>query len=101
MDRNDETDAADREDGWKAWLRKNAVFLAAGFIVVAIVVSACVILVVPGEATVVVRLGAGAAVHWVADADHSFHVPARTGRKDPQVRAELLGALAGWLRRHA
>jgi predicted alpha/beta-hydrolase family hydrolase len=50
---------------------------------------------------VVVRLGAGAAVHWVADADHSFHVPARTGRKDPQVRAELLGALAGWLRRHA
>ena len=57
MDRNNETDAADREDGWKAWLRKNAVFLAAGFIVVAIVVSACVILVVPGEATVVVRLG--------------------------------------------
>ncbi len=40
-------------------------------------------------------------VHWVADADHSFHVPARTGRKDPQVRAELLGALAGWLRAHA
>ena len=37
--------------------------------------------------TVVARLGAGAAVHWVADADHSFHVPARTGRKDPQVRA--------------
>lgn len=45
------------EDGPKAWLRKNGVFLAAGFIVVAILLSACVILVVPGEATVVVRLG--------------------------------------------
>ena len=40
-----------------AWLKKNGVFLAAGFIVFAILVSACVILVVPGEATVVVRLG--------------------------------------------
>ena len=51
--------------------------------------------------TVVARLGAGATVHWVADADHSFHVPARSGRKDPQVRGELLGALAGWLRAQA
>ena len=31
-----------------------------------------------------------------ADADHSFHVPARTGRKDAEVRAELLDALAAW-----
>ncbi len=30
------------------------------------------------------------------DADHSFHVPARTGRKDPEVRAEMLDALAAW-----
>jgi predicted alpha/beta-hydrolase family hydrolase len=52
-------------------------------------------------AAVVARLGERATVHWVADADHSFHVPARTGRKDPQVRAELLGALAGWIRAHA
>ena len=50
---------------------------------------------------VVARLGARATVHWVADADHSFHVSARTGRKDPQVRAELLSALAGWIRAHA
>ncbi len=40
-----------------AWLREHIVFLSAGFIVLAIVLSACVILVVPGEATVVVRLG--------------------------------------------
>jgi hypothetical protein len=33
-----------------------------------------------------------------ADADHSFHVPARTGRKDGDVRAELLNALTGWTR---
>jgi uncharacterized protein len=50
---------------------------------------------------VVARLGARATAHWVADADHSFHVPARTGHKDPQVRDELLGALAGWIRAHA
>jgi hypothetical protein len=31
------------------------------------------------------------------DADHSFHVPARTGRKDGQVRAEVLDALAAWV----
>jgi uncharacterized protein len=30
------------------------------------------------------------------DADHSFHVPARTGRKDPEVRAAMLDALAAW-----
>jgi hypothetical protein len=30
-------------------------------------------------------------------ADHSFHVPARSGRKDAEVRAELLDALAGWI----
>ena len=32
-----------------------------------------------------------------ADADHSFHVPARTGRKDAEVRAEMLDALAAWI----
>ncbi len=51
------------ENGWAAfggalgWVREHIVFLSAGFIVFAIVLSACVILVVPGEATVVVRLG--------------------------------------------
>jgi predicted alpha/beta-hydrolase family hydrolase len=30
------------------------------------------------------------------DADHSFHVPARSGRKDADVMAELLDELASW-----
>jgi predicted alpha/beta-hydrolase family hydrolase len=30
------------------------------------------------------------------EADHSFHVPARTGRKDADVRNELLDTMAGW-----
>jgi len=34
-----------------------------------------------------------------ADADHSFHVPARTGRKDAEVRAEMLDAFAAWAAR--
>jgi predicted alpha/beta-hydrolase family hydrolase len=34
-----------------------------------------------------------------ADADHSFHVPARTGRKDAEVRAEMLDAFAAWAER--
>jgi hypothetical protein len=32
-----------------------------------------------------------------ADADHSFHVPARSGRKDAEVRDEMIAALAGWI----
>jgi len=31
------------------------------------------------------------------DADHSFHVPARTGRNDAEVRAEMLDELSAWL----
>ncbi|HEY2807810.1 MAG TPA: alpha/beta family hydrolase [Steroidobacteraceae bacterium] len=50
---------------------------------------------------VIARLGARATVQWVDDADHSFHVPARTGRKDAQVRDELLSAVAGWIGTHA
>jgi hypothetical protein len=33
------------------------------------------------------------------DADHSFHVPARTGRKDAEVMSTLLDAFAGWVDR--
>jgi uncharacterized protein len=47
----------------------------------------------------VTRLGARARLVWVEDADHSFHVPARTGRKGPQVRGELLQALTRWIDR--
>ena len=42
------------------------------------------------------RLGARAALHVVQDADHSFHVPARSGRKDADVRGEMLDAFAAW-----
>jgi predicted alpha/beta-hydrolase family hydrolase len=42
-------------------------------------------------------LGKRAVLKLFQDADHSFHVPARTGRKDPQVRAEMLDALVGWI----
>jgi uncharacterized protein len=46
---------------------------------------------------IVKQLGARATLKLLQDADHSFHVPARTGRKDPQVRAEMLDALANWI----
>ena len=42
-------------------------------------------------------LGARATLKLFEDADHSFHVPARTGRKDAQVRGEMLDALAAWI----
>jgi predicted alpha/beta-hydrolase family hydrolase len=44
----------------------------------------------------VVRLGPHATLRLFEDADHAFHVPARTGRKDAVVRAEMLDALAAW-----
>ena len=44
-------------------------------------------------------LGQRATLKLLLDADHSFHVPARTGRKDAEVRAELLDALAAWIDR--
>ncbi len=43
------------------------------------------------------QLGARATLKLLQDADHSFHVPARTGRKDPEVMAEMLDALAQWI----
>ena len=43
------------------------------------------------------RLGKRATLTLFQDADHSFHVPARTGRKDPEVRREVLDALAAWI----
>jgi predicted alpha/beta-hydrolase family hydrolase len=43
------------------------------------------------------RLGSRALLRLFADADHSFHVPKRSGRSDMDVRDELLGALAGWI----
>jgi hypothetical protein len=43
------------------------------------------------------RLGSRAMLKLFDDADYSFHVPARTGRKDADVREEMLSALAGWM----
>jgi hypothetical protein len=44
-------------------------------------------------------LGARAVLRLLADADHSFHVPARSGRTDAQVRDEMLDALVAWIDR--
>jgi len=41
-------------------------------------------------------LGARATLRLFENADHSFHVPARSGRTDAQVLAEILDALADW-----
>jgi predicted alpha/beta-hydrolase family hydrolase len=43
------------------------------------------------------RLGARTTLHLLAAADHSFHVPARSGRTDAQVRRELWQLLASWV----
>jgi hypothetical protein len=43
------------------------------------------------------RLGPRAILTLFQDADHSFHVPARTGRKDADVRRDILDALAAWI----
>ena len=45
----------------------------------------------------VASLGARATLHLLEDADHSFHVPARSGRKDSEVQADALDALCSWL----
>ncbi len=41
-------------------------------------------------------LGARATLKLFLDADHSFHVLARSGCSDLEVQAELLDALAAW-----
>jgi len=43
------------------------------------------------------KLGTLATLKLFADADHSFHVPVRTGRKDTQVLGDVVDALATWL----
>ena len=42
-------------------------------------------------------LGGRTTLKLFQDADHSFHVPARTGRKDSQVRSDMLDAFAAWI----
>jgi uncharacterized protein len=43
------------------------------------------------------KLGARATLKVFADADHSFHVPARTGHTDAEVIRNILDALAAWI----
>ena len=45
----------------------------------------------------VTKLGRLATLKVLVDADHSFHVPARSGRHDADVRADMLDALTGWI----
>ena len=42
-------------------------------------------------------LGKRATLKLFDDADHSFHVPARTGRKDAEVLNDILDEFAGWI----
>jgi uncharacterized protein len=46
---------------------------------------------------VVKKLGSRATLHLVEAADHSFHVPARSGRKDAEVMREMLDAFVAWV----
>jgi predicted alpha/beta-hydrolase family hydrolase len=45
----------------------------------------------------VAKLGTHAKLQLFEEADHSFHVPARTGRKDAEVRAQALDIMAAWM----
>ena len=42
-------------------------------------------------------LGSRATLKLFENADHSFHVPARSGRSDAQVRAEMLDSVDAWI----
>jgi uncharacterized protein len=46
---------------------------------------------------VAARLGSRATLKLFDEADHSFHVPARTGRKDADVMAEMADLVAAWV----
>ena len=43
------------------------------------------------------RLGPRASLCWLDEADHSFHVAARSGRNEAQVRSTLCAALCTWM----
>jgi predicted alpha/beta-hydrolase family hydrolase len=46
---------------------------------------------------VVKGLGPSASLHRVEGADHSFHVPARSGRNDREVMDEILDTFVAWV----
>jgi predicted alpha/beta-hydrolase family hydrolase len=43
------------------------------------------------------KLGPQASLHLIEGADHSFHVPARSGRTDADVRREIADSLSQWI----
>ena len=45
---------------------------------------------------VIARLGKRATLHLIQDADHSLHVPARSGRRDADVRGQAAALTASW-----
>jgi uncharacterized protein len=49
--------------------------------------------------TIVEKLGARATLHVVGEADHSFHVPTRSGRTDTEVIIEMADVVVDWLRK--
>ena len=54
-------------------------------------------LAMPGEIEpLCARLGSRATLHLIAGADHSFHVPARSGRTDAQAMSEIMELFAAW-----
>jgi uncharacterized protein len=46
---------------------------------------------------VVNGLAAPTSLHVIEQADHSFHVPARSGRKDGEVLDEILDGMSAWI----
>ena len=46
---------------------------------------------------VIAGLGDRASLKLIEGADHAFHVPARTGRRDAEVLSEILDAVAAWM----
>ena len=47
--------------------------------------------------SVTTKFGKLATLKLFPAADHSFHVPARTGRKDAEVREEVLDMMVEWM----
>lgn len=45
------------------------------------------------------ELGTRATLMLFPDADHSFHVPARTGRNDAELLAEIMDGVSAWVER--
>jgi len=48
----------------------------------------------------VAKFGERATLALFDEADHAFHVPARTGRKDSQVLSDILDTAADWMGSH-